>query len=331
MSSTIKFKSFLSPWLEDYLVYRKNVGFTCGDLRWFFSTFDRFILEKDAKVNDLDASFLLDFRSTLLHMAPSTVNKIFILLRGFLDYLIRMRILQYNPARDVPAVTDKSYMPFIFSANQVDELLKSIQGDIRKTDEKVFFKDLAVYTSIMLMARCGLRISEPIRLKTAHYRHDEKTLYIEKTKFNKDRLIPVPRRASAELENYLSLRNKIVKKAHNKSLLSVSADKAIAHCYIYSTFHRAVRSIGIVSPKRTVGNMVFGQSRPHSLRHAFAVSTLKNVRKRGKSAQNALPVLAAYLGHTDYRYTMKYLKAVDAENRRALVDFCIFHGKGESL
>jgi len=155
MSSTIEFKSFLTVQLEDYLVYRKNVGFTCGNLRWFFSTFDRFVIKKQAELTDLDSSFLLDFRNTLSRMAPATVNKIFILLRGFFDYLIRMKVLDHNPARDVPTITDNSYMPFMFSQPQVDRFLTSIQNDIRKTDGNVFLKDLAVYTSLMLMARCG--------------------------------------------------------------------------------------------------------------------------------------------------------------------------------
>ena len=96
-------------------------------------------------------------------------------------------------------------------------------------------------------------------------------------------------------------------------------------------FHRAVAEIGISRPKKVVGNMTFGHPRPHSLRHSFAVNTLRDVRRRGRSAQNALPILAAYLGHTDWRYTMKYLKVIDAEHGKALVDFCVKHKRGNGL
>ncbi len=67
------------------------------------------------------------------------------------------------------------------------------------------------------------------------------------------------------------------------------------------------------------------------LRHSFAVNTLKAVRMRGGSAQNALPVLAAYMGHSDYKYTIKYLKVVDAGHRDALVDFSVFKSKKEAM
>jgi len=132
------------------------------------------------------------------------------------------------------------------------------------------------------------------------------TLYIEKTKFCKDRLIPIPKIVIPALENFLAVRDAFVGDSGDDiRLLTVEpgavASKHVARKY----FHRAVAEIGISRPKKIVGNMTFGHPRPHSLRHSFAVNTLRNVRRRGRSAQNALPILAAYLGHTDWRYTMK--------------------------
>ena len=60
--------------------------------------------------------------------------------------------------------------------------------------------------AMVLLARCGLRIGEPLRLKLNDYRFDDKTIYIEKTKFKKDRLIPLPQSVAVELENYLAAR-----------------------------------------------------------------------------------------------------------------------------
>ncbi|MDL1985079.1 MAG: hypothetical protein LWX54_12995 [Deltaproteobacteria bacterium] len=59
------------------------------------------------------------------------------------------------------------------------------------------------------------------------------------------------------------------------------------------------------------------------MRHSFAINTLKRIKQQGKSPQNALPILAVYLGHRKYRYTAVYLKVVDAEHRQGLVDFAI--------
>lgn len=330
MKSRITFTSFLADYFEDYLEYRVEIGYTCGTLRWFFSTFDRFILEHNAQWKDLEPAFLLRFRKSI-DADPGTVNKIFTLLRGFFDYLVRMDLLETNPAADIPQMREKSYIPHVFSPDQVDRLLKAVESSIHKNEVYDFFKRLAVHTAIVLMARCGLRISEPVRLKCGHYRHDEKTLYIEKTKFNKDRLIPLPRTAWPFLENYLSFRNRFIGKDSNPNLLATDTTGGVSRAMIYTAFHNAVKAAGLSCPKHDVANMRFGQPRPHSLRHSFAVNTLKAVRLRGGSAQNALPILAAYLGHSDYRYTMKYLKVIDAGHRKALVDFSVFRGKKDII
>jgi integrase len=76
-----------------------------------------------------------------------------------------------------------------------------------------------------------------------------------------------------------------------------------------------------------IANVSFGSPTPHSLRHSFAVNTLKQIKERGKSLQAALPILAAYMGHRKYRYTAVYLKVLDANQRQQLVDFNISRQK----
>ncbi len=71
--------------------------------------------------------------------------------------------------------------------------------------------------------------------------------------------------------------------------------------------------------------MVISSPTPHSVRHSFAVNTLKSVKERGKSPQNALPVLAAYMGHRCYEHTTYYHKLLDARQHRRLVDFVNKH------
>jgi len=73
-----------------------------------------------------------------------------------------------------------------------------------------------------------------------------------------------------------------------------------------------------------MGNVNFSQPTPHSLRHSFAVNTLKQIKERGQSHENALPVLATYMGHSDYKHTSVYLRVVDATSRQNLVDFALW-------
>jgi integrase len=72
-----------------------------------------------------------------------------------------------------------------------------------------------------------------------------------------------------------------------------------------------------------IGNTNFSAPTVHSLRHSWAVNTLKSIQARGNSPQNALSVLATYMGHCEYKYALKYLKMIDAEKRNQFLDFSI--------
>jgi integrase len=94
-------------------------------------------------------------------------------------------------------------------------------------------------------------------------------------------------------------------------------------------FRKALKKIGLDQPRRLMGNVNFSQPTPHSLRHSFAVNTLIKIKERGESPQRALPVLAAYMGHSEYKYTSVYLRVADALSRKNLVDFALWQKRKE--
>jgi integrase len=171
------------------------------------------------------------------------------------------------------------------------------------------------------MARCGMRINEPLRLQQKHYRTDEGTLYIEKTKFKKDRLIPLPAAVRKELDDYLKLRQVFAADNQSPYLLASKKQRGFHENQVRHVFHRAVDAIGIRQKRQIIGNMTFGKPVPHSLRHSFAVNTLTQIKARGQNPQHALPVLAAYMGHRKYQYTGAYLKVNHAADRSGLIEF----------
>jgi len=253
-------------------------------------------------------------------MEPKSVNGYLSSIRAFFDFMVRTGCYTENPLKDIPRIPEYSFAPFIFSPKQTDQLIEAICNRIRK-QPRYYLRDLAEYIVILLIARCGLRINEPVRLQLHHYRRREKTIYIEKTKFNKDRLVPIPRAAAIELDNYLSVRNAFMTKDQNSYLFVSSRQKGLNDTRLRFVFHRAVKDIGINRPRQVIGHTVFGSPTPHSLRHSFAVNTLKRIKERGDCPQHALPVLAVYIGHVSYQQTATYLKFIDAEQRQGLLDF----------
>jgi len=317
---TKPFESFLAPQLEEYMAYRQSLGYSKNPSISWLKIFDRYL--KSRKVDQqilLQPSFFLELRANL-KVEQQTVNMVLSATRIFFQYLIRKGYYAENPLRDVPPLQGRSFIPFVFSPEETDRLLTAACKRIRK-GQKHFLRDMALYLAIVLLARCGMRISEPIRLLRHQYRSDDGTIYIEKTKFRKDRLVPVPKDVLPEIENYLAVRKALCPDDQNPYFLAGRKQRALTDNKIRSTFHQAVKDIDINNPKWTIGTMVFGSPTPHSLRHSFAINTLKQVKERGKSPQHALPVLAAYMGHLKYRYTGAYLKVSDAKHRAGLIDF----------
>lgn len=131
---------------------------------------------------------------------------------------------------------------------------------------------------------------------------------------------------AVQLDNYLQLRKALIPDDHNPSLLLANPDKSLSTHQVSRTFHRAVKDIGLAQSRKTIANTTFGAPTAHSLRHSFAINTLNRIRAQGKSVQNALPTLAAYLGHSEYKHTLVYLKVLDAKQRQRLVHFVTSKG-----
>jgi integrase/recombinase XerD len=315
------FESFLAPQLDDFIAYRQHLGYAIKPIRPRLLCFDRYLKDKKIKPGVLPPSFFLEFRNNL-KMEPMSINGVLSAARVFFNFLVRTDYYTANPLKDIPPVPEHSFAPFIFSPKQTDQLIEAVCKRIRK-EPRHYLKDFSEYMAIVLLARCGLRIKEPLRLQRHHYRCRERTIYIEKTKFNKDRLIPVPKSVAAELDNYLAVRNAFMGEKQNPYLLAANQQKGLNDPRLRFVFHRAVHDIGLDRPRQVIGHMIFASPTPHSLRHSFAVNTLKRIKERGDCPQHALPVLATYMGHRIYQYTAKYLKFIDADQRQGLLDFIV--------
>jgi integrase/recombinase XerD len=315
------FESFLAPQLNEFIAYRQNLGYSLKPVRSYLLGFDRYVKDQEIQPGLLPPSFFLELRSHL-KMEPMSVNQFLSSVRVFFNFMVRMDYYTANPLKDIPPMPEHSFAPFIFSPEQTEQLIEAVCSRIRK-EPRYYLKDLAEYVAILLLARCGLRIKEPLRLQLHHYQCRERTIYVEKTKFNKDRLIPVPKSAAAELDNYLAVRNALMNENQNPYLFVRNKQKELNDAGLRFIFHRAVRDIGINRSRQVIGHMIFASPTPHSLRHSFAVNTLKRVKERGDCPQHALPVLATYMGHRIFQYTAKYLKFIDAEQRQGLFDFAI--------
>jgi len=259
------FESFLAPPLREYITYRRNLGYAKSPSVSHLLTFDRYVKEQKITPELLQPYFFLELRKDL-KLEPRSVNRILSTVRVFFQFMVRRGCYTQNPVQDVPPLAERSIIPFVFSPEQIDELLSAVCKRLGKTG-KYYFKNLGIYLAILLLARCGMRISEPLRLLRSHYRPREKSLYIEKTKFKKDRLIPVPEPVAVEIENYLAVRNTLLYEDQNPYLLTGNKQNKLSDNRVRFVFHQVVKKIGLDQTRQIIGNINFSSPTPHSLRH----------------------------------------------------------------
>lgn len=317
-----RFESFLAPLMEEFLIYRKSQGYMLKNCKANLQRFDDYLVENEKDSGVLDSAFFLEMR-TNLKIEPSSVNITLSAVRNFFQFLVRRGYYQSNPLRDVPPMKNHTVVPFIFTPEQTDQFLEAMCRRFHKT-KRYFLTDFAVYIALLLLARCGMRISEPLKLLRHHYRSDDRTIYIEKTKFSKDRLLPIPQRVATEIENYLSVRRSLMRNDQGAHLLVQANQRPLSDGTLRRMFHFLVSDIGIEQPRRVIGNVTFSAPTPHSFRHSFAVNSLLKIKEHGGSPQHALPILATYMGHSEYIWTSMYLKVTDAISRKNLVDFSLW-------
>jgi integrase/recombinase XerD len=321
------FESFLAPQLNAYLDYRQTLGYRIDITRHRLRIFDQYLKKSNADWNSLKPFFFLEMRAYLKNESRS-INRIISSVRVFFQFLLRREYVTENPLQDIPPLKENTIIPYVFSPAQVEQLLLSA-GKCTTKSKRYFLPSLGKYTALVLLARCGMRVSEPLGLMKQHYRKDDGTIYIEKTKFKKQRLIPVPKSAMIEIENYLSVRKTLLPNDQNPYLLAADDQQPFTEQQIRFTFHRALKAAGLDQTRKVVGNLNVRQPTPHALRHSFAVNSLIKIKDRGGSAQHALPVLAAYMGHSEYKYTSVYLRVADAISRNRLVDFALWQKRKE--
>jgi len=116
------FESFLAPRFDEFLVYRESLGYKMKSFVTHLRVLDRYLVEKQIADTLLGPWFFLDMRANL-KLQPSSVNAILSAARTFFEYMVRRGLYEQNPLAGIPQLKRNTIVPFIFSPEQIDELL----------------------------------------------------------------------------------------------------------------------------------------------------------------------------------------------------------------
>ena len=288
------FATMLAERVEAYVELRRSLGYAFQNQAAILRALVRYL-----EAGQLAGPFTREMGSNFVLSWEGTANGRAIrhaVLRRFCEYLAiydaRTEALDpraFPRSRAVPP-------PRILS----DEELGSFMSACRRVSPRYPQRGLTLTMLVGLLASTGLRSGEALRLDRADVDLVDGVLHIRKTKFRKDRLVPVHPTTLASLRDYTRHRDAAFPASEDPGFFLSSRGSRFSPSGLQAAFGAACRLSGLDSGKAL---------RPHDLRHRFAVTRLAVWNRENVDVQALLPLLATYLGHARYSDTAYYVTA----------------------
>jgi integrase/recombinase XerD len=294
----------LAPTIYPYAELRRSLGMKGDTTRNTLLDLDRFAQTRGITLpGGITSALIEEWMKPMDVIAAVRIRKARCVQR-FFDHLRTLRVVATNP---VPASLlangkqrNNCVKPFIFTPEQIAKILDAAA---RLPDSKRFpYRAQTCSTMLTLLYALGLRHGEVRRLRFRDVDLGRQTLFIDQTKFYKDRYVPFGPKVGRCLKQFLEVRRTSLAPASEDDLLFLTPSRVpLAYESLYKAFHEILRELGITS--------VAGQRAPrvHDARHSFAVNRLLRWYREGVDVQSRLPLLSVFMGHVDVHSTQVYL------------------------
>ncbi|MBR3455252.1 MAG: tyrosine recombinase XerD [Bacteroidaceae bacterium] len=285
--------------LQKYHIYLKlEKGFSDNTLDAYERDLGKFLGFLDSGgVHPLDVALehLHQFSASLIDIGilPSSLSRILSGVRSFYHFLVVDGYMENDPTELLEFPNKSRHLPDVLTVEEVDSIesvidLSSSEGQRNKAIIEVLFS-------------CGLRVSELCALRISDLYLDEQFIRVV-GKGNKQRLVPISRKAIHELELYFTDRCHIDIKPGYEDYVFVSKlrKKNLSRIMVFHLIKELVALAGI---EKTVS--------PHTFRHSFATALLDGGAN--------LRAIQAMLGHESIATTEIYTHITTARLREEII------------
>jgi len=288
------FTRLLMDHVNRYIELRRALGHAFASQAATLRAFGDFVTHR-AEAGPLTQSLVLTFVLGC-DVTPNVRAWRYAVLRNFADYVsvFDPRTAALDPralprSRAIPPVRilDHDELAQLLRAARMISPLHPIRGG-------------TLYTVIGLLASTGLRSGEVARLDRQDVDLERGILRIRRSKFRKDRLVPVHPTTCDVLRAYVNARDTAYPRSTSPAFFLSLRGSRLSASGFQGAFRHACAKAGLDAglPRRP---------RPHDLRHRFAVTRLVTWYREGADVQARLPLLATYLGHVRYSDTAYYI------------------------
>lgn len=213
-------------------------------------------------------------------LSARSINLQLTVLRSFCQFLVQREHLINNPVKNVHSVKQNKPLPKQLNVDEMSVLLDFSRDDFIGLRDKAMFE---------LMYGCGIRLSELTGLNIADVLDSSQDGRILKVtgKGNKQRLIPIGRKAIAALQDYVKLRSQCIDITDPDALFLSKHKRRLSNRQVANRLDHWAKQ-----------QTLYQQISPHTLRHSFATHVLES--------SNDLRGVQELLGHANLSTTQVY-------------------------
>lgn len=279
----------------DYLALRRALGFKLrGHDRLLAEYLDHL---DDSTATTITSAAALTWATAHPDASPTQWAHRLSVVRGFARHLQCS-----DPTVEVPPadlLSRRRYHPaaYLYSEADVSGLLKAA-ATLRPA-----LRGATYPTLLGLLAVTGMRIGEAIGLDRENVDLHAGVVHIALTKFRKHRRLPLHESTCSALRAYEQIRDELCPHPKVPSYFVSIRGTRLLDVTVHEVFRKLLVEVGLEPQSDGSGPKV------HSLRHSFAVATVRDWHRDGADPTGKMSLLSAYLGHTDPAYTYWYLQA----------------------
>ncbi len=252
--------------------------------------FAAFADKRGRALTDIQRDFVVDFLASLYRqkLDSRTVARNLVALRNFFRFALSEGVIQTDPTLNLESPKVRRTLPGFLRLEEIDKLLE--QPDLRRP---LGVRDKAM---LELFYSTGLRVTELVNLRVGDLEMRMGCLRCI-GKGDKERLVPVGRKALAAVEQYLSEVRPQLLRARRQA-------PAVPFLFINRLGGKLSR-VGVWKILVNYGRRAGLRARltPHKLRHSFATHLLE----RGADLRS----VQLMLGHADISTTQIYTHVVE--------------------
>jgi len=289
-------KSVYAKELKRFVAFRKKLGLSFDPQSEIIEKFDAYVAERGHQ-GLLTQELALSFAGQSGGVSKKTAACRYQVVHHFSDFL--SVTVPQTPRLDPKALKSPKDRPA--ARILTDEELARILSAAHSISRRSPMRGITLHMAIGLTACTGLRIREVCRLDLSDLDTVSGTLLIRKTKFSKDRIVPLHESTLIKMNQYVVRRNEAYTTSECPAIFLQRWGQRFARHTLQCSFQEARIKAGFSEDNAPTF---------HSLRHTFAVNRLVAWYREGKDVQAMLPLLATYMGHVHYTHTAWYLSAV---------------------